>query len=68
MSLFGKTVSKALPQIINVALTLLGTTIGELIAKAIDYADKWWGIREIMVTFLIRIELIKGDYFEKVFK
>ena len=43
MSLFGKTVSKALPQIINVALTLLGTTIGELIAKAIDYADKWWG-------------------------
>ncbi len=26
------------------------------------------GIREIMVTFLIRIELIKGDYFEKVFK
>lgn len=45
LSLFGRTVASALPQILEVAFTLLGTSLGELIAKAIDYADKWWGFK-----------------------
>ena len=30
---------------IEVARTLLGSSIGELIAKALDYIDPWWGFK-----------------------
>jgi len=43
IKMFGYSVAKALPGIIDLALTLLGTSIGELIAKALDYADCWFG-------------------------
>lgn len=28
--------------VVDLALTIFGTSIGDLIAKALDYADPWW--------------------------
>jgi len=45
MSLFGPKIKEYLREIISYALDLAGTSIGELIAKALDYADPLWGFK-----------------------
>ncbi|MBO5494498.1 MAG: RHS repeat-associated core domain-containing protein [Eubacterium sp.] len=42
LKLIGTSVSALLPAAFDIALTLLGTSIGELIAKGIDYVDPLW--------------------------
>lgn len=43
--MFGKMVGNALPAVIDIAMTLAGTSAGDLIARALDYADGWWGYK-----------------------
>lgn len=45
IKLFGKATAAALPGVIDIAVTLLGSSIGEMIAKALDYIDPWWGFK-----------------------
>ena len=42
---FGWSIVRVLPTVIEIALTLFGTSIGEMIAKALDYIDSWWGYK-----------------------
>ena len=42
-TMFPSVNSIAISAAINVALTLAGTSIGELIAKGLDFIDHWWG-------------------------
>ena len=42
LKLIGTTASAVVPAALDVALTLIGNSIGDLIAKALDYADPWW--------------------------
>lgn len=41
LKLIGTTASAVVPAALDVALTLIGNSIGDLIAKALDYADPW---------------------------
>lgn len=41
LKLIGTTASAVVPAALDVALTLIGSSIGGLIAKALDYADPW---------------------------
>ncbi|MPN50945.1 hypothetical protein SDC9_198585 [bioreactor metagenome] len=43
MKKFGSTIAIMLPTALNLALTIFGTSPGEIIARALDYADKWFG-------------------------
>ena len=43
--MFGSTVAKALGTAINIAMRIAGTSIGDIIAKALDYMDSMWGYR-----------------------
>ncbi|MEE1003265.1 MAG: RHS repeat-associated core domain-containing protein [Acutalibacteraceae bacterium] len=43
LKMIGSTVVKALTSIMDIALSLFATSVGELIAKAIDWCDPWWG-------------------------
>ena len=43
IKLVGSAVASALSSIFDIALTIFGTSIGDLIARAIDYCDGWWG-------------------------
>ena len=43
MAMIGSTVANAVSSIVDIALTIFGTSIGDLIARAIDWCDPWWG-------------------------
>ena len=43
LKMVGSAVVSALGSILDIALTLFGTSIGDLIARAIDWCDPWWG-------------------------
>lgn len=43
LSMFGKVVANGISSVVDVALTIWGTSIGDMIAKGLDYADPWWG-------------------------
>lgn len=43
LSMFGNVVAHGLFTVVDLALTLWGTSAGDLLAKALDYADPWWG-------------------------
>lgn len=42
---FAKLTISHIRQAVDIALILFGPSIGDLIAKALDYIDPWWGFR-----------------------
>ena len=45
LKMVGSAVVSALSSILDIAFTLFGTSLGDLIARAIDWCDPWWGKR-----------------------
>lgn len=45
VKMFGSTIARMLPLVFDLATTIIGSSIGDMLAKALDYADKWFGYK-----------------------